>query len=186
MSDLMDSLVKARKNMKMPPMNGVGHAGRGGSREYKYALLSDVLGCIMPPLLDEGVLLYQSLQGGVLRTMAAKGDEVIELDARSVNLSGTSQEQGSAETYAKRYALCTVFCIAGIEDDDGAAASERPQDERTVQAKRRMWGAIQKWAELHGRAPEDVLNGVQKRPEWAETVEFFTAVADEFEGDLNG
>ena len=55
-----------------------------------------------------------------------------------------------------------------------------------MQAKRRMWGAIQKWAELHGRAPEDVLKGVQKRPEWAETVDFFTAVAEEFEGDLNG
>lgn len=123
---LVESLLKARKTMVNPPLNGVGHAGKNGSRTYKYALLSDVLACIMPPLLENGVLLTQRISDGVLETVAYCGDESLLLDSRKVNLNGTSQEQGSAETYAKRYALCTVFCLCGIEDDDGAAAQQQP------------------------------------------------------------
>lgn len=190
-SSLVESLLAARGAMNMPPMNGIGHAGKGGSREYKYATLQDVLKCIMPPLIENGVLLYQSIEDNVLKTVAAKGDETMVLDSRKVNLSGTPQEQGSAETYAKRYALCTVFCIAGTEDDDGQAASAAPraaqQDGIAISnAKGRMWAALQKWAELHGREPQDVLKGVQKRPDWSESADFFNKVAYEFEDDMNG
>ena len=124
---LVEALLEARKVMVNPPLNGVGHAGKNGAREYKYALLSDVLSCVMPPLLDNGVLLTQCIEDGVLKTVAYCGDESMVLDSRKVNMSGTSQEQGSAETYAKRYALCTVFCLSGIEDDDGAAAQNQPR-----------------------------------------------------------
>lgn len=123
MSSLSEALLEARKNMGMPPLNGVGHAGRNGAREYRYALLQDVLKCVVPPLLDQGVLLTQGFSDGRLVTSVTKGDETIRLDVRDVNMSGTSQEQGSAETYAKRYALCSAFCIAGMDDDDGQAAS---------------------------------------------------------------
>lgn len=192
MSALTDALAKARKEMKMPPMNGVGHAGRNGSREYRYALLSDVLKCVVPPLLENGVFLYQGIRDGVLETVVMMGDESLTLDSRRVNLSGTSQEQGSAETYAKRYALCTAFCIAGLEDDDGQAATDAanargsaPADNRAEQAKRRMWEAMKRYAELHGMEPTEVANGVKKRPDFAETAEFYTRVAEEFEAECH-
>lgn len=188
MSALTEALAKARKEMSMPPLNGVGHAGRNGSREYKYALLSDVLKCVMPPLLDNGVFLYQSITcEGCLKTIATMGDEELVLDSRKVNLGGTSQEQGSAETYAKRYALCTVFCIAGMDDDDGEAASSRtpPMDERTAVAKKRMWSAVKRWAELHGKDPMEIVNGQMQRPDWSDTAEFYDRMASEFEADSN-
>ena len=59
-----------------------------------------------------------------------------------------------------------------------------PDDPDIQDAKKRLWAVLSRWAELHGREPMDVLKGVQKRPEWAETVEFFESVADEFEGDM--
>lgn len=189
MSSLAEALLEARKNMQMPPLNGVGHAGKGGSRTYKYATLQDVLKCVVPPLIEQGVLLSQGFLDGQLVTTVSKGEETMTLDSRRVNMSGTSQEQGSAETYAKRYALCSVFCIAGAEDDDGQAASSMTQPYANggdiKAAKTRMWHAIQKWAELHGRTPEDVLDGVKKRPGWSETVEFFDAVTLDFEGDMD-
>ena len=55
--------------------------------------------------------------------------------------------------------------------------------------RRRMWEAIKKWAAAHDRSPEDVLKGVQNRPEWESqhmSDEWLTAVAIEFEQDLNG
>lgn len=185
MSSLAEALLAARRAMGMPPMNGVGHVGRNGSREYRYATLQDVLKCVMPPLIENGVLLYQSIEGSVLKTTAVKGDEALVLDARSVSLSGTPQEQGSAETYAKRYALCTVFCIAGAEDDDGQAASN-PARAGVTPSKARMWSTMKRWAELNGRDPQEVLEGVMKRPDWAETAEFFDRVAAEFEADMDG
>lgn len=196
MSALTDSLVEARKAMDMPPLNGVGHAGRNGAREYKYALLSDVLKCVIPPLLKNGVLLYQALDGEVLKTIAVKGDEQLVLDSRAVNMSGTSQEQGSAETYAKRYALCTVFCLSGIEDDDGFAASKpvkqeamrEPENDVLKVAYRRMGDAIQQWCARHGDdSPERVeraKEGVMKRPDWQAnkfSLEYIEQLTQEFQ-----
>lgn len=182
MTNLSDSLLEARKRMDMPPMNGVGHAGKGGSREYRYATLQDVLKCVMPPLMEQGVLLTQGFNDGTLNTVAWKGDESILLDSRSVNMSGTSQEQGSAETYAKRYALCSVFCIAGMEDDDGQAASSAgsPLD----QAKHRLWAALTAYGKKNGTDPEEVLEGVKKRPEWGTqnaSAEWLNKVASDYE-----
>lgn len=61
---------------------------------------------------------------------------------------------------------------------------KKPEDFTLKAAKQRMWMAVKQWAELHGRTPEDVLEGVKKRPEWAESAEFFTEVAIEFENDV--
>ena len=182
MGELSSAILEARKNMQMPPLNGVGHAGKGGSREYRYATLQDVLKCVMPPLMERGVLLTQGFEEGDLVTRAVKGDESMVLDRRHVNMSGTSQEQGSAETYAKRYALCSVFCIAGMEDDDGQAASVAgtPLD----RAKHRLWAALTAYGKKNGRDPEDVLGDVRKRPEWESqqhSAEWLEKVASDYE-----
>lgn len=202
MTALTDSLVEARKAMDMPPLNGVGHAGKNGAREYKYALLSDVLKCVIPPLLENGVLLYQALDGDVLKTIVVKGDEQLVLDSRAVNMSGTSQEQGSAETYAKRYALCTVFCLSGIEDDDGFAASKAlsqqkgfggPPDQGNEVlrvAYQRMGMAVEDWCRRHGcDSPEEIQakkDGIMKRREWpsqCRSLEYINSIVREFEDD---
>lgn len=202
MTALTDSLVEARKVMEMPQLNGVGHAGRNGAREYKYALLPDVLKCVVPPLLENGVLLYQALDGNLLKTIVVKGDEQLVLDSRVVNMSGTSQEQGSAETYAKRYALCTVFCLSGIEDDDGFAASKVPPKQKDrgdlpdhgndvlKVAYQRMGMAVEDWCKRHGcDSPEEVQakkDGIKKRREWpsqCKSLEYINSIVREFEDD---
>ena len=187
MGSLATALLEARKNMQMPPLNGVGHAGKGGSREYKYATLQDVLKCVVPPLIEQGVLLVQGFDDGALVTSVYKDDESMELDRRHVNMNGTSQEQGSAETYAKRYALCSVFCIAGMEDDDGQAATSAgtPLD----QAKHRLWAALTAYGKKNGTDPEEVLEGVKKRPEWSTqnaSAEWLNKVASEYEELCHG
>lgn len=153
MSDLVKALAEARKNMNMPSLNGEGHAGRNGSRTYKYALLGDVLNSIVPALAGQGVFLTQGItEDGTLVTAVMKDDEVLQLDKRKVNLSGTSQEQGSAETYAKRYALCTVFGLSGIEDDDGAAAQQQPTPKARKQAQPKKPGRFERVSALKAEA----------------------------------
>jgi len=60
------------------------------------------------------------------------------------------------------------------------------QDSAKKSSKKRMWQAIQRYAELHGRNPDDVLEGIKKRPEWDDTVEFYDSVAQDLEADMNG
>lgn len=116
--------VKKTKTAKVE-----GKDGRRGY-EYSYADLADVSQTVLPllgkhglsfsskPTLDERgqfVLAY------VLRHAA--GDS----DAGTYPLpTGRPQDVGSAITYARRYALCSVTGIAAEEDDDGAAAPDVP------------------------------------------------------------
>lgn len=71
--------------------------------------------------------------------------------------------------------------------DEQEADAEQPKADAGDKAaqKVRMWKALSRWAELHGRTPEDVLEGVKKRPEWSDTAEFFASVADDFEADID-
>jgi len=92
------------------------------------------------------------------------------------------------------------FVVTDMDVDDGRIVNlticnrsnkmavvygQKKQAKASEGEKRRMWEAIKKWAELHGRSPKEVLEGVKKRPEWDETDEFFAAVANEFEEDIN-
>lgn len=183
MSDLSSKLAEARAAMEMPQMNGVGHAGRNGSREYKYALLQDVIACIMPPLLERGVLLTQGFEGSTLVTKAVLGDEEMVLDSRPVVLTGTPQEQGSAETYAKRYALCTVFCIAGQDDDDGAGANESVAHLNA--ARTRLWSAVKAYAAKTGQDAKMLSANMSLTPAQSADAAYLEAKAMEFEEACN-
>ena len=181
-NNITAAIIRARANMTNPPMNGRAQYG-------KYATLGDVLGIVQPALYNEGVLLTQRIHNGELITMAVTPTETLELDRRAVDLSGTSQQQGSAETYAKRYALCSVFCLVGVEDDDGAAASQpKPAQAPKNNAARnkavkRLNAAIDAYCQTHDTTPEACKESVKKRPEFEDTADFYNMVAEELEAE---
>lgn len=122
------ALAEAQKVMEQPVLDSIGHTGKGGAREYKYASLASVRKSALPPCNAQGIFITQHFDGAnVLVTEAHMGAECVVLDRRVVKLTGNPQEDGSAETYAKRYALCSVFGLAGVEDDDGSAAAKAPK-----------------------------------------------------------
>jgi hypothetical protein len=115
----------------------------GKTHGYDYADLTDVSEAILPlmaalglafvccPTLanDRFVLSYQ--------LMHVSGDVV--LGAYPLPSSGTSQEIGSAITYARRYALCAVTGLAPGGDDDDAAAGLRHADRSNNPADAAPW-----------------------------------------------
>lgn len=124
-SNIWTVLAEAQSAMDQPVMDSEGRTGKNGARAYKYASLASVRKCVFPPCNERGIFITQHFDGGdILITEAFMGAKSVTLDRRKVMLTGRSQEDGSAETYAKRYALCSVFGLAGIEDDDGASSSE--------------------------------------------------------------
>lgn len=104
---------------------------------YKYETLDQVLAIVQEALTKHGLFVMQGIEYGAdgyeLRTIVHDTEGGIEckvMDSRPVKFTGDSQKDGSSETYARRYALKTVFGLCG-EDDDGAAASHRqPVKER--------------------------------------------------------
>jgi ERF superfamily len=104
--------------------------GRPFEYEYGYADLADVSAVVLPLLGSLG------LSFSAKPTLNADGKFVLAYRLLHVSgdsdegeyplpSGGTAQELGSAITYARRYALCSVVGVAPDKDDDGAAANPR-------------------------------------------------------------
>lgn len=99
----------------------------------KYARLDRIWRTIRPLLTDLGLsVTWQccELRGtvchveGMLRHSAGHGERITQDIPMPELLKGqnAAQQMGSAETYAKRYALCGALGIVTGDDDDGEAA----------------------------------------------------------------
>lgn len=124
---------------------------------YKYETLDQVLAIVQPALMANGLFVNQGIEWGAegyeLRTVVYDTEGGIDckvMDSRPVKLTGDSQKDGSAETYARRYALKTVFGLCG-EDDDGAASSKKPVTAKYAQPVAKKQN---KAAEAATRCPE--------------------------------
>lgn len=102
-----------------------------------YMKLDDILKTNRPILAKHKLAVLQfPLEGGKLSTVILhESGEFIEATMDLVVAVQTPQGQGSAITYAKRYALCAALGIASESDDDGNAASTKEVSKQTVNAE---------------------------------------------------
>lgn len=146
---------KKDKTAQVPTKNG-------GKFTYKYTQLDDVLAVVRPPLLAQGILLLQGVtEQERLVCSVTDGENAVTLDSRPFRPTGDPQQQGSYETYMRRYQLLTAFGLAG-EDDDGSTAGRKPQQGRT--------------------AVQQAMAQVQ-RPQWQQMVDMFYAKCGRLEYD---
>ena len=106
----------------------------------KYASLSEVIDTAKPVLAKHGLAVIQLPSfrdniGHVLCTrIVHKSGQWIEDEMRLNPIKDDPQGLGSALTYARRYSIPGVCMIASEDDDDGNAASHKP-NVSTIQAK---------------------------------------------------
>lgn len=112
---------------------------------YKYETLDQVLAIVQPALKEHGLYVQQGIchdtaMGWYLSTVIydTAYAKPYPVDTRPLSFGEDQQRNGSYETYARRYALKTVFGLCG-EDDDGAAttpektkAGKQPQKRETA------------------------------------------------------
>jgi len=132
------ALSKAQGEMKAPGKDRTakipGKDGKGGY-EYRYADLADVIEACRPALSKNGLAVVQPM---------SQRDGHIVLITRLLHESGEwidselpmgvyqrPQEQGSAITYARRYALSSLLGIAAEDDDDGKQAQDAQPAKRS-------------------------------------------------------
>lgn len=108
-----------------------------------YATLGNVLEKLRPVLIENGLYVEQMPAGSVdnplLRTriIHAETGEYSEGYTPLILDKQTMQGEGSAITYARRYALVAAFGLDADEDDDGNAASGSQSAEAKVTRKKK-------------------------------------------------
>lgn len=122
---LAEALAKAQAEMKAAPLNKVNPHFKS-----KYADLPAVIDAVRPALTRHGLSVTQTMRlteaGMILVTTLhhTSGETVESLYPLPI---GKPQEMGSAITYARRYSLAALCCIAADEDDDANAYEDGGQ-----------------------------------------------------------
>lgn len=155
--ELIGDLIKARESM--PPLlrDNVAEVPTksGGKYSYRYADLATILDLALEPLRKAGLTLVQApdFDGTfmTLTTVIANQNGAWLSNVSRMPCGGRDpQAVGSAETYARRYALMALLALAG-EDDDGAAAKPQTASNKE-QAKKAAndatGGALKKGSDL--------------------------------------
>jgi hypothetical protein len=122
---------------------------KGAKFSYRYADISDVLAAVLPALSRVGLALTQEtsiIDGGIMLTTRlthAGTGESVEGHYPVARITDDPQTMGSALTYARRYALCTLIGLAPDDDDDGEATKQRaPAAGRINTTQREQLGAL--------------------------------------------
>ena len=134
--DLCAALVKAQRDFKpvLKTKRAVIPTKAGGQYSYNYADLADIREAIVVALEGNGLFATQmpSIHEGqpALTTtlMHVSGQWISEVMLLHV-VASDAQGQGSAITYARRYALSAMLGIVTEDDDDGNAATDQRRDE---------------------------------------------------------
>lgn len=115
-AELIKALIKAKG--EIAPIT----KDKKGARST-YASLDAVLAAVEPALLKNGLTIVQLVNGPMLDTHLYHTSGSSLVSQYPLELGADSQRNGSAITYARRYALCALLSVTAEEDDDGAKAS---------------------------------------------------------------
>jgi len=118
--NLCASLIKAKANFK--PMKKSAHNPYHNS---KYTTLDVVIDATDKALSENDLCITQLVNGDSLNTVLMHtSGEFVSSDTTLRPVKESPQAQGSAITYARRYALSAILGVASESDDDGNGASK--------------------------------------------------------------
>lgn len=133
-NDLSAALAKAQAGMKAATFNKTNPHFKN-----KYADLAAVLEAIRKPLAENGLSVTQTTEiregGFVLMTTLRHASGQWVASEYPLPTAAKPQELGSALTYARRYSLSAIACIAADDDDDAEGARVSGQTSSAPSAK---------------------------------------------------
>ena len=139
--EIAAALAKAQGELKNPDRNRTVtvRMKSGGTYDFRYATLDNILAAVRPPLSKNGLAVTQilhSMNGKLCLTtmlMHASGQWLKSFVPILTSEPGP-QALGAATTYAKRYALAGICGCAADEDDDGNSAEGNTIQDKTKRA----------------------------------------------------
>ena len=166
-AELAAALAEAQAKLPVVPKRHIARVPTrsGGEYAYKYADLEDVVSASRPVLAKHGLAVMQ---------MTGYADGHDTLTTRVMHRSGqwaestmrlflaqeSPQAQGSALTYARRYAWCAALGIVDDEDDDAQAAEPAGASTQKARApgarkQQAQAGSPEPWWQVAGYPSED-------------------------------
>ena len=195
MKGIVAKLVAIQGELKSPKDQ---NAGR-----YRYRNIEDINEAVKPIAAAQGCAVRYSdtmdVEGGiaVCRSICElnDGEGFITASAFAVvntEPKGMSVEQacGAASSYARKYAACGLFAIDSSENDPDRTQPKAEKAEPKARegsrdaAARRLWEACVRYAERHGRDPNEVAEGVKARGDYRDTAAFLNLAADEMDSEV--
>ena len=147
--ELMPALIKAQSEIKGAKKDKANpHFGN------VYATLESVIEACKEALVKNDILVFQAPtnQNTLVTRLYHKSGEFVESEISLITNQNSMQQLGSAITYARRYSLASILCIAQ-EDDDANLASE-PQTSPHPIAKKPL---VQKVEEIKKAKEEEFV-----------------------------
>ena len=185
MGKALEALVAIQKELKAPKDQNAGRYRYRNIEDINQSVkkLAEAHGCavVYSDVFEDGVCVSTCRLISEDDSIAAVGCAYIDRQPKHMSVE---QASGAASSYARKYAACGLFAIDSSENDpDRTNAQNKPSKpvSELQKAKVRMWAAIQRYAELQGRDPKEILANVQASSDWEESVEFFNRCASEFE-----
>lgn len=163
---LMDAMAEMvnptkGKTAKVPTKSGKEYS-------YQYESLDQVLDIVDPALHKHGLCQTQrqawndSCNSFTLQTIVFDDSEERIMDVRPLPSQPDAQKAGSYETYMRRYALKTVFGLAG-EDDDGAATKGAGKQNPTAKRNTASQSDVFKGAKVTEMASDALMDRVDAK-----------------------
>lgn len=159
-TSLAPALLAAQADLK--------HAPRSATNpHYKstYAPLDVVIDTVKPALAKHGLVVLQTTSETngecvtVTTRMMHSSGEWIEGDLTLRPVKPDPQGIGSCITYARRYALAAICCIAGDEDDDANSASNATPAKSDKQVDKKHEAALELFRKVWSTYPgEKTIN----------------------------
>lgn len=129
MKEFIPAFIALQKDIKQPKKNRTNPHFKS-----KFADLEACFDSVRELLPKHGFMLTQLVQGHptveagtpLLETRLYHASDCCITSEYPLPKDATPQQMGSAITYARRYALCTMFGLVADDDDDGNAAQPTP------------------------------------------------------------
>lgn len=131
---LVAALVKAQQSIEQPLKNAENPAFKSGGKAMQFANLGACLDSIRKPLNDNGLQLVQTVDGAFLVSTLwhVSGQSISSSYPLPIKPESTPQAIGGMITYARRYAICAMFCLFAEADDDAQAATQEANNDRAA------------------------------------------------------
>ena len=100
----------------------------------QYLDLNDLLNAVEPLLQEQGLVLLQPINGGMVWTQIIDSESGSVIADSSIDLPNITDPQklGSAITYFRRYTLKSLLAIAEKDDDGNKASEPEPTPKKQI------------------------------------------------------
>lgn len=163
---LLPALVAAKQNFQPIRKDSVNPFYRN-----KYASLASILDAVEPALLDQGLVICQSIQEKslVTRLYHVSGQYIesvyclpgiMEIQ-EAADIQASAQKLGSIVTYARRYALSALLGVVADEDNDCQSTSSQSKFNKPTPVKQIPTTKIKEAREAAGLTQSEVIELMQ-------------------------